>query len=137
MIYTDVIIALKRLCKEKHIDAHFVDTTTNEEEFKENIRFFDEEHDWVKPDWDYPQPIQWQEVVDIIDAVALETKLNNCKEQAKKLLAETDWAVLPDAALALDNPEEWVMYRAALRALIANPVENPRFDPKPHVSWKI
>jgi hypothetical protein len=137
MIYTDIIIATKRLAKEKRVYAHFVDSVTNEEEFKENIRFYDPELDWVKPNWEFPQAITWEEVLSILDEVALQNKLNICKEQAKKLLAETDWAVLPDAATALDNPQEWVLYRAALRSLIANPIENPRFDPIPHVSWKI
>lgn len=137
MIYTDIILAKKLLCKEKRVDAHFVDTVTNEEEFKENIRFFDEELDWVKPNWDVPQPITWEDILAIHDEVALQSKLNICKQQAKKLLAESDWAVLPDAAASLDNPNEWVMYRAALRALVASPVADHVFEKPPRVSWNI
>lgn len=137
MNYEDIIVATKRLAREKQVDAHFVDSVTTEEEFKENIRFFDPELDWVKPDWDIPQAITWEEVLTIIDEVSLQSKLNICKEQAKKLLAETDWAVLPDAAAALDNPNEWVMYRAYLRALVVSPVADHEFENPPRVSWNI
>jgi hypothetical protein len=137
MNYTDIIIATKRLAREKQVDAHFVDTVTNEQEFKENIRFFDSELDWVKPDWTITQPIVWADVLDIIETVAQQSKLNICKQQAKKLLAESDWAVLPDAAAALENANEWVMYRAALRALVAYPVADHVFENPPRVGWDI
>lgn len=137
MNYTDIIIATKKLAKERQVDAHFVDTVTNEDEFKENIRFYDDELDWVKPDWNNTQPITWADVLDIIGTVAQQSKLNICKQQAKKLLAESDWAVLPDAAAALDNSNEWVMYRAALRALVAYPVADHVFENPPRVGWNI
>ena len=137
MMYTDIILATKRIAKEKHVDAHFVDTVTNEEEFKENIRFYDAELDWVKPNWEIEQPITWQDVLAIHSEVATQSKLNICKQQAKKLLAESDWAVLPDAATALDNPNEWVMYRAYLRALVAAPVADHVFQSPPTVHWNI
>jgi len=137
MIYTDIIIATKRLAKERKVNAHFVDSVTNEEQFKENIRFFDVELDWVKPNWDNTQPITWADVLAIHDEVALQSKLNICKQQAKKLLAESDWAVLPDAAATLNNPNDWVMYRAALRALVVTPVADHTFENPPSVSWNI
>lgn len=137
MNYTDIIIATKQLAKQKGVDAHFVDTATNEQEFKDNIRFYDAELDWVKPDWEIIQPITWADVLDIIDTVAQQSKLNICKQQAKKLLADSDWAVLPDAAAALNNSNEWVMYRAALRALVAYPVVDHVFEQAPRVGWKI
>jgi hypothetical protein len=137
MIYTDIIIATKKLARERRVDAHFVDTTTNEEEFKENIRFFDTELDWVKPNWDAEQPITWADVLSIHDEVATQNKLNICKEQAKKLLAESDWAVLPDAAAALNNQNDWVMYRAYLRGLLTTPVADHVFQSPPTVHWNI
>jgi hypothetical protein len=83
MNYTDIILAKKILCKEKQVDAHFVDSVTSEQEFKEHIRFFDAELDWVKPDWNEPQPFTWEDVLAIYDDISLHTKLNACKQQAK------------------------------------------------------
>ena len=62
-----------------------------------------------------------------------ETKLASCKSQAKSLLAKTDWAVLPDVGLT--NSAEYVTYRATLRGLVLNPVENPTFPTEPTPVW--
>ena len=59
--------------------------------------------------------------------------LNACKEKAKSLLAQTDWAVLPDVGLA--NQDAFVFYRLNLRNLVKNPVANPVFEDVPQAVW--
>lgn len=59
--------------------------------------------------------------------------LDLCKENAKELIAKTDWAALPDVGLA--NQDDFIAYRAALRALIINPVANPVWPTEPTPEW--
>lgn len=59
--------------------------------------------------------------------------LVNCKEEAKKRIALSDWSVLPD--VLLQNKTEFENYRSVLRNLILNPVENPIFPPEPEPVW--
>ena len=137
MTYFDIIAATNKIAKQKQIHVHFRDTVTNETEFKEQIRFYDEEQDWIVPDWNEPQPITWEEVLDVMDDIITEGKLNKCKEQARKLLTESDWAATTDVQAALQNPLEWVIYRETIRRLFINPQVNPTFPNKPEVHWNI
>ena len=41
-------------------------------------------------------------------------KKNNCKSQAKELIAKTDWSVLPDVNIS--NKTDFESYRATLRS---------------------
>jgi hypothetical protein len=65
-----------------------------------------------------------------------EIKKQNCKDKAKQLIAKTDWAVLPDRSVMLDNASDFVQYRTQLLDLILNPVENPVFPTEPTPRWK-
>lgn len=56
-----------------------------------------------------------------------------CKEKAKALLAQTDWAVLPDVGLA--NQDVFVFYRLNLRNLVKNPVPDAVFEDVPTAIW--
>lgn len=56
------------------------------------------------------------------------------KDKASKLLAETDWVVLPDVT-TLTNKDEFVTYRAALRQIAVNPTANAVFPDKPATVW--
>jgi hypothetical protein len=62
-----------------------------------------------------------------------EFKKNNCKEEAKQLIANSDWSVLPD--VKIQNKAEFENYRSILRELILNPVENPVFPTEPVPIW--
>lgn len=62
-----------------------------------------------------------------------EEPLTVCKEQAKKLIAASDWSVLPDVGIS--NVSEFQAYRAELRALIKTPVVNPSFPTEPQPVW--
>jgi hypothetical protein len=59
--------------------------------------------------------------------------LDQCKEEAKKRIATTDWAVLPDVGLS--NVAAFQTYRAALRELIKNPVAEPTWPTEPEPIW--
>ena len=65
-----------------------------------------------------------------------EIKLNTA-ETAKQLLQSSDWTMLPD--VQLKNKDEWVAYRAAVRAIAVNPDINtavdPVFPPPPEERW--
>lgn len=60
--------------------------------------------------------------------------LEECKYKAKQRIAATDWAVLPD--VNIQNQAEFVEYRAALRALILNPVVDPVWPSEPQPVWQ-
>ena len=59
----------------------------------------------------------------------------NCKEQAKQLISNCDWSVLPDVKIS--NASDFINYRIILRDYILNPVENPNFPPEPSPIWQI
>ena len=70
----------------------------------------------------------------IVDQKRLsEFKKNNCKDQAKQLIANSDWSVLPDVNIT--NKSEFENYRSQLRNLIINPVEEPIFPIEPNPIW--
>ena len=70
----------------------------------------------------------------IINKVKLkEFKLKECSEQAKNLIASSDWSMLPDVKIS--NKLEFENYRFTLRNYILNPVENPIFPKEPQPIW--
>jgi hypothetical protein len=81
-----------------------------------------------------PQPTAEEIQAEIVRLEA-QAPLDKCKQQAKKLLTETDWAVLVDAAAFLTNQADFIAYRAAIRALAINPVANPSFPTVPTAQW--
>ena len=72
---------------------------------------------------------QWEEVLSI-------TKKQDCKSDAKQLIAKYDFAVLPDRSKDIENINEIISYRDSLLSLIKNPIENPEFPTPPEVIWK-
>ena len=65
-------------------------------------------------------------------------KKEQCAAQAKYLLQQTDWSVLPDVTLGtpkLDNQSDFVSYRSSLRELAVNPVANPVWPTEPTPVW--
>lgn len=73
------------------------------------------------------------EVQDCITMLVLEQPFKDCKSKAKELIANTDWSVLADVGIT--NGADFVAYRAALRALIVNPVANPEWPTEPQPVW--
>lgn len=74
-----------------------------------------------------------QEVNDKIAEMNAKWPLDQCVKTAKELIAEVDWAVLPDVNLA--NKTDFETYRASLRQLIFNPVPEPIWPERPTAQW--
>lgn len=87
---------------------------------------------WLTPD--IPQPTKETVEAEIARLNAQEP-IDECKRQAKQLLIDTDWALVPDAAASLINQADFIAYRAAVRALVINPVANPSFPTVPTAQW--
>jgi len=68
-----------------------------------------------------------------LDLVTEQAAKDACKDKAKALLAQTDWAVLPDVGLA--NQDVFVFYRLNLRNLVKNPVADAVFEDIPTAIW--
>jgi len=80
-----------------------------------------------------PKPTQaeldalWQSTQDTVAKAS-------CKEQAKALLAASDWSVLSDVGLA--NAADFVTYRGILRGLVTQPQVTPDFPVEPTPVWE-
>jgi hypothetical protein len=79
-----------------------------------------------------PQP-SYDQVQDEITRLTLEEPFNACVSEAKKLLADSDWAMLSDVNIS--NKADFEAYRAQLRTLMFNPVESPVFPTEPQPAW--
>lgn len=62
-----------------------------------------------------------------------EQKINDCYLTAKLRLNETDYTQLTDVELL--NKQEFSEYRAKLRQILKNPVEDPQWPDKPSARW--
>jgi hypothetical protein len=93
---------------------------------------------WYSPE--IPIPTQAECDAEIVVLQAQEP-LNLCKEQASKLLYETDWTTIPDVANSavsnpyLLNPSDFAAYRSQLRQLAVYPVADPVWPIKPATQW--
>lgn len=76
----------------------------------------------------------WQAAYDEITRPPTEDDLKQrCKDMAKYFLAKTDWAVLPDVAIA--NKAEFETYRQQIRAILFSPVVDPVWPQEPDPVW--
>ena len=115
----DIELTLNKLLPETNYVGAF-DKNTKEE--YESIRWEDSR---PKPTW---KQIETEWVI-----LSVELKKHNCKNQAKQLIASSDWSVLPD--INITNKSEFENYRSQLRNLILNPVESPVFPEEPQPIW--
>lgn len=88
---------------------------------------------------DTPKPTQ-QELDALWASTQETTAKQSCKEQASKLLYETDWTTIADVADPaytpyLTNQAAFIAWRSQIRALAVNPVVDPVFPPKPTEIW--
>ncbi len=103
---------------------YFGSVTDNTEQSYNLITWLD---DRKKPTW-IELNTQWE----ILNS---EIKKTECKNQAKQLIAQSDWSVLSD--VKIQNKAEFENYRSILRELILNPIENPVFPTEPVPIWII
>jgi hypothetical protein len=87
----------------------------------------------VRTNGDIAYDADGNEVAYDLAAVTTQAQKDACKAQAKALLAASDWSVLPDVGLT--NKADFESYRATLRNLALNPVENPTFPTEPTPVW--
>ena len=85
---------------------------------------------WYKPS---SSPVTNQQIQDELNRLVALAPLVDCKNAAKEKIALTDWSALPDVGLV--NQADFIAYRAALRALIINPVANPVWPAEPTPEW--
>lgn len=88
---------------------------------------------------DIAQPT-YEQVQDEITAIDVQEPFVACKNQASKLLYETDWTSIPDVASPSNNPyltnqAEFLTYRQQLRQLAVNPVADPVWPTVPTAQW--
>jgi hypothetical protein len=74
-----------------------------------------------------------EEVRTEVARLAIVYQLEACKREAKKRIAATDWAVLPDVGLA--NKSDFESYRAQVRTLIITPTTDPVWPVEPDAVW--
>lgn len=107
-----------------------------------NARFGIKDNDYNQIDWHTPEiPLPTKEQVDAeIYRQNSQIPLDECKAQAKKLLADTDWSEIPSVSDPANTPHlvnqaDFISYRNAVRLLAVNPVVNPSFPPVPVAQW--
>lgn len=94
--------------------------------------------EWLSPD--IPKPTE-AEVNAEIAVLTAQQPLVDCKNQASKLLYETDWTTIADVADPtksnpyLINQGDFVVYRSNVRKLAVNPVANPVWPVLPVAQW--
>lgn len=94
--------------------------------------------EWLSPE--IPQPTE-KEVNDEIAMLTAQQPIIACKNQASKLLYETDWTTIADVADPtksdpyLTNQAEFVTYRSNVRKLAVNPVADPVWPVLPVAQW--
>ena len=69
-----------------------------------------------------------------LQAVTTQAQKDACKTKAKELLAQSDWAVLPD--VGIKNSAAFITYRGILRGLATQPQVNPDFPVEPTPVWE-
>lgn len=85
---------------------------------------------WLSPD--ITQPTR-AEVEAEVTRLTYNIPFDACVAEAKKLLAASDWSMLPDVNIS--NRAEFETYRAQLRTLVFTPVESPVFPTEPQPVW--
>lgn len=92
----------------------------------------EEEYNSIRWEDERKKPL-WEEIINTWEILKINIKKQNCKNQAKQLIASSDWSVLPDVNIT--NKSEFELYRTQLRNLIINPVEDPIFPVEPNPIW--
>ena len=133
----EVFTACLQLAEQVGVPFYFNNIVTNEEQFMENVRFHNGVDDWNIPDWSQPQPFNWEQIEVIIDDIKVTLAKQKCKDHARQLLTESDWAATTDVQSCIENPLDWLNYRDTVRKLFLRPEVNPTFPVKPEVRWII
>jgi hypothetical protein len=93
---------------------------------------------WLSPDIPVPPESQ---VVAQMAVLQEEQPFVDCKNQASRLLYQTDWTTISDVADPaksdpyLTNQAAFVAYRSQVRALAVTPVADPIWPVQPTAQW--
>ncbi len=102
--------------------------------YKNKKWFISDSYDYTTLDWLDESDMPSKSELDLkAEETIIELKKQNCKNIAKQLISNSDWAVLPDVNLS--NKSDFESYRSQLRNLILNPVESPVFPEEPQPIW--
>jgi hypothetical protein len=66
-------------------------------------------------------PISWSDYQAKYAEVLQNTAFSQLRAHRNRLIARTDWILMPDTIDTIANKPEWIAYRQALRDLPANP----------------
>jgi len=113
----DNILHAIAVAKEKHeveADFSFINgLPTNEEEYKENIRWLNGEDEDGNQLYHTDQKLTWKQIQDVVAEASARNKLHDLRKERDVKLAETDWTQSRDITLSSDA--DWKTYRQALR----------------------
>ena len=84
---------------------------TNEEEYKENIRWLNGEDEDGNQLYHADQKLTWKQVQDVVAEASARNKLYDLRKERTRKLAETDWTSNSDVVMS----DEMKKYRQELR----------------------
>ena len=111
----DNVVHAIAVAKEKHnVKEDFSvhgDFPTNEEEYKENIRWLNGEDKDGNQLYHTDQKLTWKQVQDVVAEASARNKLYDLRKERTKRLTETDWTSNSDVVMS----DEMKKYRQELR----------------------
>ena len=111
----DNVVHAIAVAKEKHnVKEDFSvhgDFPTNEEEYKENIRWLNGEDKDGNQLYHSDQKLTWKQVQDVVAEASARNKLYDLRKERTKRLTETDWTSNSDVVMS----DEMKKYRQELR----------------------
>ena len=129
----DNILHAIAVAKEKHnVKEDFSihgDLPTNEEEYKENIRWLNGEDKDGNQLYHTDQKLTWKQVQDVVAEASARNKLHDLRKERTRKLAETDWTSNSDVVMS----DKMKTYRQALRDITKDykSLEDVKWPEKP------
>tara|TARA_B100000963_G_scaffold359822_1_gene388356 strand:+ start:472 stop:912 length:441 start_codon:yes stop_codon:yes gene_type:complete len=109
------------VAKEKHKieeDFSFINgLPTNEEEYKENIRWLNGEDKDGNQLYHSDQKLTWKQVQDVVAEASARNKLHDLRKERNSILSQSDWIVVKEREEggSVSNFADWKEYRQKLR----------------------
>ena len=102
---------------------------TNEEEYKENIRWLNGEDEDGNQLYHADQKLTWKQVQDVVAEASARNKLHDLRKERTKRLTETDWTSNSDVVMS----DEMKKYRQELRDITktATSLDDVKWPTKP------
>ena len=129
----DNILHAIAVAKEKHtVKEDFSihgDLPTNEEEYKENIRWLNGEDEDGNQLYHADQKLTWKQVQDVVAEASARNKLHDLRKERTVRLTETDWTSNSDVVMS----DEMKKYRQNLRDITktATSLDDVKWPTKP------